>query len=74
MEEKQLTPEEVFFKAKSDLERAVTEAVKQFAGTYATDVNIEVGVTVLPHVSDGGEVLECRVNGVTINSKYSQSV
>ena len=48
MEEKNLTPAELFFTKKAEFEYSITEAVKQFAGAYATDVNIAVGVSVVP--------------------------
>jgi len=73
MEEKELTPAEVFFKKKAEFEYSITEAVKQFAGMYATDVNIAVGVSVLPMVATDGSVQDCRISNVTIETKYSQN-
>lgn len=73
MEEKNLTPAEVFFKKKAEFEHSITEAVKQFAGAFATDVNIAVGVSVLPAISTDGSVVDCRISNVTIETKYSQN-
>lgn len=73
MEEKELTPAEVFFKKKAEFEYSITEAVKQFAGAYATDVNIAVGVSVVPALADSGDVVDCRISNVTIEAKYSQN-
>lgn len=73
MEEKNLTPSEVFFKEKAAFEHSVTEAVKQFAGTYATDVNIAVGVSVIPALAEDGRVISCQISNVTIEAKYSQN-
>lgn len=73
MEEKTLTPAELFFRKKAEFEHSITEAVKQFAGTYATDVNIAVGVSVTPALSTEGQVVDCRISNVTIEAKYSQN-
>lgn len=75
MEEKNLTPAELFFTKKAEFEYSITEAVKQFAGAYATDVNIAVGVSVVPvpALADSGDVVDCRISNVTIEAKYSQN-
>lgn len=73
MEEKKLTPAELFFRKKAEFEHSITEAVKQFAGAYATDVNIAVGVSVEPALAESGDVISCRVSNVTIEAKYSQN-
>lgn len=73
MEEKQLTPAEAFFMKKAEFEHSITEAVKNFAGAFATDVNIAVGVSVVPALADSGDVVDCRISNVTIEAKYSQN-
>ena len=73
MEEKQLTPAEAFFMKREEFEHSITEAVKQFAGAYATDVNIAVGVSVVPALADSGDVVDCRISNVTIEAKYKQN-
>lgn len=73
MEENKITPAERFFKEKAELERNITEAVKQFAGMYATDVKIAVGVSVQSALSEDGSVVDCRISNVTIETKYSQN-
>jgi len=73
MEEKNLTPAELFFTKKAEFEYRITEAVKQFAGAYATDVNIAVGVSVVPALANSGDVVDCRISNVTIEAKYSQN-
>lgn len=73
MEEQKPTPAEVFFTKKAEFEHNITEAVKQFAGTYATDVKIAVSVEVQPALATSGEVVECRIKQVEIEAKYKQN-
>ncbi len=74
MEEQKLTPAEAFFMKKAEFEHNVTEAVKNFAGTFATDVKIAVSVAVETAVAQTGEVVECRIKGVEVETKYTQDV
>ena len=73
MEEQKLTPAEAFFMKKAEFEHNVTEAVKNFAGTFATDVKIAVSVEVQPALATSGEVVECRIKQVEIEAKYKQN-
>lgn len=72
MEEKNLTPAEAFFMKKAEFEHNVTEAVKNFAGTFATDVKIAISVAVETKSPETGEVVECRIKGVEVETKYKQ--
>lgn len=73
MEEQKPTPAEVFFMKKAEFEHSITEAVKNFAGTYATDVKIAVAVEVQAALADSGDVVDCRIKGVEIEAKYKQN-
>lgn len=73
MDEQNISPAELFFKKKAEFEHSLTEAVKNFAGTYATDVNIAVSVSVLPALTTDGQLVDCRIKNVTIEAKYSQN-
>lgn len=73
MEEQKLTPAETFFMNKAEFERSVTEAVKNFAGTYATDVKIAISVSVETFLAETGDVANCRIKGVEIETKYKQN-
>lgn len=73
MDEQNISPAELFFKKKAEFEHSLTEAVKNFAGTYATDVNIAVGVSVLSALGTDGQLVDCRIKNVTIEAKYSQN-
>ena len=74
MEGKTINPADVFFKEKAELEQGVMETVKNFAGTYATDVKITVSVAVQPAIATSGDVVDCRIKGVEIEAKYTQNV
>lgn len=74
MGEKTINPADVFFKEKAELEQGVMEAVKNFAGKYATDVSINVAVAVQPAIATSGDVVDCRIKGVEIEAKYTQNV
>ncbi|MBD5228858.1 MAG: hypothetical protein HDS69_02285 [Bacteroidales bacterium] len=74
MEGKTISPAEAFFRKKSEFEHNITEAVKNFAGTYATDVKITVSVAVQPAIATSGDVVDCRIKGVEIEAKYTQNV
>ena len=74
MEGKTINPADVFFKEKAELEQGVMEAVKNFAGKYATDVSIKVAVGVQPAIATSGDVVDCRIKGVEIEVKYTQNV
>ena len=73
MEEKQLTPAEAFFMKREEFEHSITEAVKNFARAFATDVKIAVAVEVQPALSSSGDVVDCRIKGVEIEAKYKQN-
>lgn len=73
MEEKQLTPAEAFFMKKAEFEHNITEAVKNFAGSFATDVKIAVAVEVQAALANSGDVVDCRIKGVEIEAKYKQN-
>lgn len=72
MEEQKLTPAETFFIKKAEFEHNVTEAVKNFAGTYATDVKITISVAVETALAETGDVANCRIKGVEVETKYKQ--
>lgn len=74
MDEQTINPADVFFKEKAELEQGVMEAVKNFAGKYATDVSINVAVAVQPAIATSGDVVDCRTKGVEIEAKYTQNV
>lgn len=74
MDEKTINPANVFFKEKAELEQGVMEAVKNFAGKYATDVSINVAVAVQSAIATSGDVVDCRIKGVEIEAKYTQNV
>ena len=74
MEGKTINPADVFFKEKAELEQGVMEAVKNFAGKFATDVSINVAVAVQPAIATSGDVVDCRIKGVEIEGKYTQNV
>lgn len=74
LEEKNLSPAETFFIKKAEFEHSITEAVKSFAGTYATDVAIKVAVAVQPALTTSGDVVDCKIKGVEIEAKYTQNV
>ena len=72
MEEKQLTPAEAFFMKKAEFEHNITEAVKNFAGSYATDVKITISVAVETALAETGDITNCRIKGVEVETKYKQ--
>lgn len=72
MEETKITPEEAFYIEKANLEREITNRVKLFAGTYATNVDFSVSVNVELMVAEEGSVSDCRISGVSVKSNYSQ--
>lgn len=74
MNEKNLTPAETFFMKKAEFEHGITEAVKNFAGMYATDVVIKVAVAVQPALATSGDVVDYRIKGVEVEAKYTQNV
>lgn len=73
MEEQKLTPAETFFMNKAEFEHSVTEAVKNFAGTYATDVKIAISVSVETLLTETGDAANCRIKGVEIETNYKQN-
>lgn len=73
MEENKITPEEAFYIEKANLEREITNRVKSFAGTYATNVELSVNVGVELMEDEQGGVAACRISGVSVKSNYSQN-
>ena len=71
MEEKQITPEEVF-SAKANLELAITAQLKEFAAKFCTSVIFKGCVEVQPYVSETGKVIDTRISHVEVETKYSQ--
>lgn len=73
MEEKNLIPEEAFYIDKANLERELTNRIKHFAGTYATNVEFSCNVEVQLMESAEGNVMDCRISGVKLKTNYSQN-
>ncbi len=73
MEEKNLTPEEAFYIEKANLERELTNRIKNFAGTFATNVEFACKVEVEFMNSTEGGVVDCRISGVELKTNYSQN-
>ena len=73
MEEKNLTPEEAFYIDKANLERELTNRIKHFAGTYATNVGFSCNVEVELMGNTEGGVVDCRISGVNLKTNYSQN-
>ena len=68
MEEKNLTPEEAFYIDKVNLEREITNRVKQFAGTHAINVEFACKVEVeFMNTTEGGveENTQCQPSACT---------
>lgn len=72
MEEKKATPEDMFFNAKSELEKALVAQLKDFAGKFATSVIFKGCVEVQPLFSDSGQIVETRISHVEVETKFSQ--
>ena len=73
MEEKNLTPEEAFYIEKSNLERELTNRIKNFAGTFATNVEFACKVEVQLIGNTEGGVVDCCISGVELKTNYSQN-
>ncbi len=73
MEEKNLTPEEAFYTEKANLERELTNRIKHFAGTFATNVEFACKVEVEFMNSTEGGVVDYRISGVELKTNYSQN-
>lgn len=73
MEDNKITPEDAFYIEKANLEREITNRVKLFAGTYATNVDFSVSVNVELLEDEQGGVADCRISGVSMKSNYSQN-
>ena len=73
MEEKNLTPEEAFYIEKMNLERELTNRIKNFAGTFATNVEFSCKVEVAYLESMEGNTVDCRISGVNLKTNYSQN-
>lgn len=71
-EENKLTPEEAFFKAKSELEQKIVAQLKEFAGTFATSVVFKGCVDVQPIFTNTGQLVETRISRVEVETKIAQ--
>ena len=65
-EENKITPEEAFFKAKSELEQ------KLVAGTFATSVVFKANVEVQSIFTNTGQLVETRISRVEVETKIAQ--
>lgn len=71
-EENKCTPEEAFFKAKSELEQKLVAQLKEFAGTNATSVTFKGCVDIQPLFSETGKIIEARISRVEVETKIIQ--
>lgn len=71
-EENKCTPEEAFFKAKSELEQKIIALLKDFAVTNATSVTFKGCVDIQPLFSETGKIIEARISRVEVETKIIQ--
>ena len=71
-EENKCTPEEAFFKAKSELEQKLVAQLKEFAGTNATSATFKGCVDIQPLFSETGKIIEARISRVEVETKIIQ--
>lgn len=71
-EENKCTPEEAFFKAKSELEQKLLAQLKEFAGTFSTSVVFKGNVEVQPIFTNTGQLVETRISRVEVETKIVQ--
>ena len=71
-EENKITPEEAFFKAKSELEQKLVAQLKEFAGTFATSVVFNANVEVQSIFTNTEQRVETRISRVEVETKRAQ--